>query len=65
MMMMMMMMVVVVVVVVVVEEQSVECELKGKRKYTEKTCPSATLSTRSPYSIATLPLLQAGLLVLR
>jgi hypothetical protein len=43
MMMMMMMMVMVMIV-----EQSVECELAGKLKYSEKTCPSATLSTTNP-----------------
>jgi hypothetical protein len=29
-------------------EQSVEWALQGKPKYSEKTCPSATLSTTNP-----------------
>jgi hypothetical protein len=31
-----------------IAEQSVECEIVGKPKYSEKTCPSATLSTTNP-----------------
>jgi hypothetical protein len=29
-------------------EQSVECELAGKPKYSEKTCPSVIFSTTNP-----------------
>jgi hypothetical protein len=39
------------------DEQSVEWELTGEQKYSEKTCPSATLSTINP----TWPYLESNL----
>jgi hypothetical protein len=35
-------------ITILLVEQSVECELAGETKYSDKTCPSATLSITNP-----------------
>jgi hypothetical protein len=48
MMMMMMSIIIIIIIIIIIMEQSVEFELAGEPKYSEKTCPSATLSTTNP-----------------